>query len=192
MDRAINGLVRCTPVEEVIAESLLTPISTRFQAISLLMADEWAHLPTFVVKPSSPHAPDEEKLAQHSIYLFESTQCQSSGFSSNSPLLWAAFHSSMGQASPCHNIHHTSFQENVTIPAERPFASNPCLHSASGLPDLHRWFGLRWNRGRRCRFFFLSQDDLIQEWHAATGTHDSSFQTEKAALRDAIQWLSSI
>ena len=32
----------------------------------------------------------------------------------------------------------------------------------------------------------LSQDDLVHEWHAPTGTHSSSFQTEKAALREAI------
>ena len=37
--RAITGLVRTTPVE-----SQQLPISTRFYATSLLIADEWAHL----------------------------------------------------------------------------------------------------------------------------------------------------
>ena len=40
--RAITGHVRSTPVEAVPMES---PITTRFQTISLLIADEWAHLP---------------------------------------------------------------------------------------------------------------------------------------------------
>ena len=54
--------------------------------------------------------------------------------------------------SPYANSHHTSWQEHVTIPAERPFASRPCHHSPSGVPDLQRWFGSALNRGRRCRF----------------------------------------
>ena len=38
----------------------------------------------------------------------------------------------------------------------------------------------------------LSQDDLMHEWHAPTVTHSSSFLAEKSALKEAIQWLSSI
>ena len=37
----------------------------------------------------------------------------------------------------------------------------------------------------------LSQD-LIHEWHARSGSHSSSFQAEKAAIKEAIQLLSSI
>ena len=40
---AIPGLVRSTPVEAVLADSRLPPISTRFQTISLSKADEWDH-----------------------------------------------------------------------------------------------------------------------------------------------------
>ena len=40
--RAITSLVRTTPVEAVLAESQLPPISTRYQTISPLKADEWA------------------------------------------------------------------------------------------------------------------------------------------------------
>ena len=40
---AITGLVRSTPAEAVLEESQLPPISSRFQAIYLLSADEWAH-----------------------------------------------------------------------------------------------------------------------------------------------------
>ena len=43
--RAITDLVRSTQVEAVLAESQLPPISMRLQTISLLKADEWAHLP---------------------------------------------------------------------------------------------------------------------------------------------------
>ena len=43
--RAITVLVRSTPVEAVLAESNLHPISWRFQIISLLIADELVHLP---------------------------------------------------------------------------------------------------------------------------------------------------
>ena len=42
---AITGLVRYTLVEAVLAESMLLPISTRLQTISLLKADERANLP---------------------------------------------------------------------------------------------------------------------------------------------------
>ena len=38
----------------------------------------------------------------------------------------------------------------------------------------------------------LSQDDLVHEWHAPTVNRSSSFQAEKAALKEAIKWLSSI
>ena len=31
------------------------------------------------------------------------------------------------------NSHHTSYQENVTIPAEKPFTSYPCLHSPADI-----------------------------------------------------------
>ena len=43
--RAIAGLVCSTPVDAVLAESKLPHISMRFQAISLLTADRWYHLP---------------------------------------------------------------------------------------------------------------------------------------------------
>ena len=43
--RAITGLVRSTTVEAVLAESQLPPISSYFQTISVLRADEWTHLP---------------------------------------------------------------------------------------------------------------------------------------------------
>ena len=43
--RAITGLVLYTPVEDVLAESQPSPISTRFLTISLIKADEWAYLP---------------------------------------------------------------------------------------------------------------------------------------------------
>ena len=38
----------------------------------------------------------------------------------------------------------------------------------------------------------LSQDDIVHEWHDPTGTDGSSIQEEKAALKEAIQWLSAI
>ena len=41
---AITSQDRSTPVEAVLAESQLLPISTRFQTMSLLNTDEWAHL----------------------------------------------------------------------------------------------------------------------------------------------------
>ena len=43
--RAITGLVRAAPDEAGLAVSQLPPISMRFWTISLLKADEWAHLP---------------------------------------------------------------------------------------------------------------------------------------------------
>ena len=46
--RAISGLVRFTPVETVLAEFQPPPIATRFQAIYLIKADEWVHLPPTV------------------------------------------------------------------------------------------------------------------------------------------------
>ena len=76
--RAITGLVRSTPVEAVLAESQLPPISTHFQTISLLKADEWAHLPRSSSNPLQrmQTAPGVERQAQHSISLSESTQSQ--------------------------------------------------------------------------------------------------------------------
>ena len=62
----------------------------------------------------------------------------------------------------------------------------------SNHPHPRRWLGWRWNRGRCASLVVLSQDDLVHEWHAPTGTHSSPFQAEKAALKEAIQWLSSI
>ena len=38
----------------------------------------------------------------------------------------------------------------------------------------------------------LSQDNFVHEYHAPASTHRSSFQAEKAALKKAIHWLSSI
>ena len=38
----------------------------------------------------------------------------------------------------------------------------------------------------------FSQDDLINELHAPAGSHSSSFQAKTAAIKEAIQWLSSI
>ena len=43
--RSITGKFRSTPVDAVLTEYKLPPISTSFQTISLLKADEWAHLP---------------------------------------------------------------------------------------------------------------------------------------------------
>ena len=109
--RTITGFVRSIPVEAVLAEYLLPPILARFQTISLLIADEWANLP-----PADDHRKTLfsacrqrlKRLAQNSISLSESTRSQSPGYTSNSPLPGAAFHSSMGQASPNPNSHHTS------------------------------------------------------------------------------------
>ena len=115
----------------------------------------WRVVPSSTSRRSSsnaPHrkqtAPEEERLAQRSISLSESTQYQLPGLSSNAPLLWADFHSPMGQATPYPNSHHTSWQENVAITAET-FRNKP-------LPPFpqrtSKWFGSSWNRGRRCRF----------------------------------------
>ena len=38
----------------------------------------------------------------------------------------------------------------------------------------------------------LGHDDIVLELHASAGTRSSSFQAEKAALKEAIQWLSCI
>ena len=43
--RAITGLVRTTPVEAVLEESQLPPISTCLQIISLKKSDECTYLP---------------------------------------------------------------------------------------------------------------------------------------------------
>ena len=87
--RAITGLVHTIPVEAVLAESQLPPISMRIKTISILRADELAHLPS-----ADDHrqtlcmrtAPEEERLEQNSISLSESTWSQSPGLNSNSPL----------------------------------------------------------------------------------------------------------
>ena len=96
-------------------------------------------------------APEEERPAQRSFSLSELTRPQSPGFCSN--------YLSCDQISippwnkpPHSDSHRTSWQGNVTIPAERPFTSNACLLAPSGLPDLHRWFGSWWSRWRLCRF----------------------------------------
>ena len=152
-DRAITRIVRSIRVEVNIVQSQLPPISTRFQSIHLQSADECAHLPQY----------DDRRQA-----LF--TQCRlrmkkkdwsNTQFvwinSVSMPmfillLMWAVFHSSMGQASSYSKSHQTIWEEIVTIPAERSFSSNPCLHSINGIPIHYSCFGSRWNRWRRYRF----------------------------------------
>ena len=38
----------------------------------------------------------------------------------------------------------------------------------------------------------LSQDDIVHEWHAPTGTHCRSLQAMKSTHKDAIQWSCTI
>ena len=61
--RSITGLVHSTQVEAVLAESQLPPITTRFQTICILTADEWAHLPPADNHHHMQKAPEEERLA---------------------------------------------------------------------------------------------------------------------------------
>ena len=96
------------------------------------------------------------------------------------------------QTFPYPNSHHTRLQENVTIPAKRPFASNPCLLSPSGIPDLHNGSVQDGIENGGAGLVVRSQDDLVNEWSAPTGTHSSCFQAVKAALKEVIQWLLSI
>ena len=142
--RVIAGLVRSTTVEAVLAEVHQSCISSRFQTICLQKADEWAHLPPADDRRHTLCTPCKQRLKRkdwRTILLLSLTQ---NDLNPQVFLLTAnpvgSYPSPMGQASHHANNHHTTRHENVTIPAERPFASNSCLHYPVGHPHLHRWF----------------------------------------------------
>ena len=101
----------------------------------------------------------------------------------------------ISSASAHPNNHRTRWHQNITISAEWPFASNP-----SSLPPSLQWTSTSspmvqfdgWIEDSGAGLVVLCQDDLVHEWHASTGTRISSFQAENAALKEIIQWLSSI
>ena len=56
------------------------------------------------------------------------------------------------------------------------------------LPDLHRWYGSRWNRGWRCRYGSAQPRWPHPKVARVTVTHSRSFLVETAAIKEAIQW----
>ena len=127
--RAITGLVRSTQDVAVLGESQLPPISTHFQTISLLRADEWAHLPRSSSSPSHcmQTAPEEERLAQHSISLSESTWSQSPGHNSNSPSCEQFSIPSLDKPLPIPTV-ITPVDKRMQQSQQIHFPSKPCLH----------------------------------------------------------------
>ena len=99
--RAITGLVHSTPVEAVVAESKLSPISKRFQTIILLTSVPIIHQRSIVVKPSSPHA-DSAWRGKTGTTLNFSILINSISIPRLyfwTPLLWAAFQPPIEQVS---------------------------------------------------------------------------------------------
>ena len=75
---------------------------------------------------------------------------------------------------------------------QRPFASNLCLHPPADLQILSDGSVRSGIEDGGAGLEILSQNDFIHAWYDPTDTHGSSFLAEKAALKDAIQCISSI
>ena len=154
--RAITCLVRSTPVEAVLAESHQPPISTYFQTISLLKADEWANLPPadgrrqVLLTASRQHQNRKDRRNTQYLCLNQLGLCPHVLTQTPSSCEQLSF-PSLDKPYPIQTV--ISQDDKIMSPSQqRPCASNPYLHSPSGLPDLHTPFGSRWNHGRRCRF----------------------------------------
>ena len=165
-------------------------MSTRFQTISLLKADEWAYLP-----PWNDH--------RQTLFTF-CRQCQKIKDWSNTQLdlsphvlpmtphpvnslssPWDKPISIPTFITPVNKIMSPSQQRDLLLQtlASTPTADVHVFKDGSvqdGIED--SGVGL----------VVLSHDDLIYAWHASAGSHSSSMQAEKAALKEAIQWPSSI
>ena len=76
------------------------------------------------------------------------------------------------------NDNHTCRRKSVTISAERPFASTPCLHPPDGLPHLTDGSPQGVIDDGGVGLVIRSQYDLIHVWHASeVSRSSSSFQS---------------
>ena len=137
-------------------------------------------------------ASEEERLALCSISMTELTWSQFPGLNSNSPF--------------CEQLYTLPWDKpplipTVIAPVDKRMSPSklrdPSLQTLASIPsaDFQIFTDgsvLNGIGDGGAGLVVLSQDDLVQELHAPTGTHSCSFQTEKAALKEAIQLLSSV
>ena len=128
----------------------------------------------------------------HSIFLSRSTCSQSPCFNSNSPYCKQLFIPPWEKPLPVLSV-ITPFDKRMSPSQQRDLL----LQALASIPpaDIQIFTDglVRDGTVDGCAgLVVLGQDDLVYEWNAPTGTHTSSFQTEKATFNEAIQWLSSI
>ena len=192
--RAIIGLVRSTPVETVLVESQRPPISMHFQTISLLKADECAHLPPVYDRRQTLFTTFKQGLKRkdrRNTQFFHLNQhgLKPQLLTQTTPICDQIFippwdkppHSQQSSHQLTRECHH---------PSRQTFRLKPLPPSPSRLSNLHRWCSRIKDSG--ASLVVLSQDDLVHEWHAPTGTHSSSFLAEKFAQIEAIKWIPTI
>ena len=134
--RAIVGLDR-TYFEAVLAKSRQPPNSTRIH----LKADEWAHLPPADDRRQTLLTACKQRPRRKNWHNTQFLRINQLGLN---PQISTPTSPSCEQLFILHRTslthpsrHHTSRQENDTIPAERPYASHTCLHPPCGHPNLH-------------------------------------------------------
>ena len=195
--RAITGIFRPTPDEAVLAKSQLPSISTHCQTISLLKADEWAHLLPAADHRQTLFTACRQRLKKkdwlNTLFLCPNQLGLNAQVLTPTPPSceqlsippWDKPPPIPTVITPVDKIMSPSKQRELSL---QTFASIPPadiqIFTDGSVRDGIEYGG--------ASLVVLSQDDLIHDWHAPTGTHSSSFQAEKAAFKEAIQWLSSI
>ena len=185
--RAITGHVRSTPVEAVLADSQLPPISTRFQTISPQKADEWANLPAADYRRQTLFTACKQNLKRNDWRNAQFICLNQLGLN---PQVLTPTPPSYKQLSipPWDRPPSIPTVDKIMSPSQQRDLS---LQTIASIPPANfRIFtdnsvsdGIK---DGGAGLLVLSQDDLVQEWHAPTGTHRSSFHAEKTTLKEAI------